>query len=82
MISDTIFFKHQGFISEKIFKPIMYLQPFLIAAPPLYLKAVRDMGFKTFDGFIDEGYDSLPTHERMEYLIESIRKVDNIKDKI
>jgi predicted patatin/cPLA2 family phospholipase len=43
---------------------------------------MRKIGYKTFDGFIDEGYDSLPTHERMEYLIESIRKVDNIKNKI
>ena len=46
------------------------------------LKMMRKIGYKTFDGFIDEGYDSLPTHERLEYLIESIRKVDNIENKI
>ena len=31
---------------------------------------------------MNEGYDTLPTHERLQYLIESIRKVVNIKDKI
>ena len=46
------------------------------------LNMMRKIGYKTFDGFIDEGYDTLPTHERLQYLIESIRKVVNIKDKI
>jgi hypothetical protein len=79
LISDTIFFKHQGFISEKIFKPIMYLQPFLIAAPPLYLKAVRDMGFKTFDGFIDESYDTeFDDMKRLSMVNAEINRICNI----
>lgn len=79
LISDTIFFKHQGFISEKIFKPIMYLQPFLIAAPPLYLKAVRDMGFKTFDGFIDESYDTeFDDMKRLSMVNAEIKRISNI----
>jgi hypothetical protein len=43
---------------------------------------MREIGYKTFDGFIDEGYDSLPTHERLKYIIESIKKVNQIKDKL
>jgi hypothetical protein len=79
LISDTIFFKKQGFISEKIFKPIMYFQPFLIAGPPNYLKAVREMGFKTFDGFIDESYDTeFDDMKRLEMIIDEIKRICNI----
>lgn len=78
LISDTIFFKRQGFISEKIFKPIMYLQPFLVVGPPHYLKEIRNMGFKTFDGFIDESYDEeLDDKIRLEKIIKEIIRISN-----
>lgn len=79
LISDTIFFKRNGFISEKIFKPIMYLQPFLIAGPPNYLKEIRDMGFKTFDGLIDESYDTENDDmKRLNMIIEEIKRLSSI----
>jgi hypothetical protein len=46
------------------------------------MEMMRKIGYKTFDGFIDEGFDILPTHERLQYIIESIRKVDKIDDKL
>jgi hypothetical protein len=70
------------FLSEKTFKLIACRHPFMFLGNKDSLKMMRKIGYKTFDGFIDEGYDSLPTHERLEYLIESIRKVDNIENKI
>jgi hypothetical protein len=79
LISDTIFFKNQGFISEKVFKPIMYLQPFLIAGPPRYLKEIRNMGFKTFNGFIDESYDEeLDDKIRLDKIINEIKRLCSI----
>lgn len=76
LISDTIFFKKQGFISEKIFKPIMYLQPFIIAGPPFYLRELRKMGFKTFNGFIDESYDEVVDDKiRLETIINEINRI-------
>lgn len=79
LISDTIFFKHQGFISEKVFKPIMYLQPFLIAGPSHYLMEIRNMGFKTFDGFIDESYDEEVDNKlRLEKVISELIRISNL----
>jgi hypothetical protein len=46
------------------------------------MEMMKKIGYKTFDGFIDEGYDHLPTHERLQYIIESIKKVDDIQDKL
>ena len=57
----------------------MYLQPFLIAGPPLYLKAIRDMGFKTFDGFIDERYDlEFDDTKRLQMINNEIERICNI----
>lgn len=70
------------FLSEKTFKVLACRHPYMIMGNKDSLNMMRKIGYKTFDGFIDEGYDTLPTHERLQYLIESIRKVVNIKDKI
>jgi hypothetical protein len=45
------------------------------------LKELRDMGYKTFEGFIDEQYDELPTFERYDAIVESIKKIIAIEDK-
>lgn len=47
------------FFSEKIFKPMMYMQPFVILGAPGSLKALHDMGYKTFSDIIDERYDDI-----------------------
>jgi hypothetical protein len=69
------------FLSEKTFKVIAVNHPFMIMGNKDSMAMMKSMGYKTFDGFIDESYDTLPTHERLQYIIESIRKVDNINDK-
>ena len=70
------------FLSEKTFKVIACNNPFIIMGNKDSMEMMRKIGYKTFDGFIDESYDELPAHERLQYITESIRKVDNIKDKI
>jgi len=70
------------FLSEKTFKVIACNHPFIIMGNKDSMRKMREIGYKTFDGFIDEGYDSLPTHERLKYIIESIKKVNQIKDKL
>ena len=70
------------FLSEKTFKVIACNHPFMITGNKDSMRMMRNLGYKTFDGLIDEGYDSLPTHERMQYIIESIKKVDNIQNKL
>jgi hypothetical protein len=70
------------FISEKTYKVIACRQPFIIMGNKDTLKKLRETGYKTFDGFIDESYDSLPTFERMEAIIESLKKIISIEDKL
>jgi hypothetical protein len=44
-------------LTEKVFKPIANFQPFLFLAYPGALKVLKNLGFRTFDNFIDESYD-------------------------
>lgn len=49
--------KHCRFLTEKTFRPIAYKHPFILVTLPNTLQLLRDMGYKTFDGVIDERYD-------------------------
>ena len=46
-------------LTEKVFKPIVNLQPFIFIAYKGALKQLRDLGFKTFSPYIDESYDDI-----------------------
>ena len=61
--SETFFFADDLlFLSEKTFKPLVYLQPFLLVGNAGSLQALRAMGFRTFGTIFDEGYDAIPDH--------------------
>lgn len=70
------------FLSEKIFKPIATRHPFMVMGNRWSIKKMKEIGYKTFDNLIDQTYDDLPTHERLLSLIESIKKIENIQDKL
>jgi hypothetical protein len=70
------------FLSEKLFKPIACRHPWMVMGNKDSLSMMKKMGYKTFSNFVNEDYDSLPTHERMLSIIESIKKVIDVKDKI
>ena len=84
VISDASFGDQDGtlFLSEKVYKPIACFHPFIIMGNKGSLKKLREMGYRTFDGFIDESYDELPTFERFDAIIEAIKKINAIEDKL
>lgn len=71
----------QMFFSEKIFKPMVYMQPFIILGQPNSLSTLHGMGYKTFASVIDEGYDSIQNDvKRMHAAINSAIKFFNRPD--
>jgi hypothetical protein len=70
------------FLSEKAFKPIACSHPFIFMGNKGSLAKLREIGYKTFDGFIDETYDTLPTWERMQAVTDSIKQIHRIENKI
>lgn len=67
------------FMSEKIFKPIISCQPFLILSSPFYLKKMKELGFKTFDKWWDESYDNIECGvTRLSEIYKVIIKINNM----
>jgi len=56
LVTET-FFGTNVFLSEKIFKPISNLQPFIVLGDYGTLAELKRLGFKTFAPLIDESYD-------------------------
>jgi hypothetical protein len=52
------------FFTEKTYKPIKYFQPFVMINGQYSLRHFRELGYQTFDGYIDERYDFEPDNER------------------
>jgi len=46
-----------SFFTEKITKPILARRLFLVSSGQHYLKNLRNLGFRTFHGIVDESYD-------------------------
>lgn len=44
--------------TEKIYKAILHKHPFIVFGVPNYLSKFKNRGYKTFDGIIDESYDT------------------------
>ena len=63
-------------LTEKIFKPIINFQPFIYVATKGSLQVLRDLGFKTFEPFIDESYDQeLNNDKRLFMAYEQIKRL-------
>ena len=76
IITETYFFNNIIHITEKTYKPIAFMQPFIMVAAPFSLKHIKDMGFKTFDEFWDESYDTEINHiERMNKIFNIIKLI-------
>jgi hypothetical protein len=64
------------FFSEKIFKPLVFMMPFILLGQPYSLKKLRDLGYKTFHPFVDESYDlEIDGQKRMNMAFEQIKKI-------
>ena len=51
-----------AFLTEKTFKPIKHGQMFFVVGPAGSLQILRDMGYRTFDGILDNSYDHDPNN--------------------
>lgn len=70
------------FLSEKTFKPIVYLQPFIIVSVPNFLPLLHNLGYKTFHPYIDESYDKeIDDCKRLMRIINELEKFSKMSDK-
>lgn len=79
IVSESSFVDKQIFYSEKITKPIIMMQPFILISSPYMLQNLRELGFKTFDGLFDESYDLIEdNYERLQFILNEIDRIANL----
>lgn len=59
LVTETCFFDKKLHLTEKIFKPIVSKQPFLLLGCANNLQYLKSYGFKTFNKWWDENYDAI-----------------------
>lgn len=76
IVSETSVSNKEIFMTEKIWKPIIAEQIFVVHGNYRYLKKLKEMGFKTFDTIFSENYDEEPD----EYIRR--RKIVNLLNEV
>lgn len=76
IVTETNFFTKEITLTEKAFKPIRFMHPFIFAGVPGTLKELRNIGFKTFNEFWNEDYDLIEDHyKRLEAIVEICKDI-------
>jgi len=78
VVTESVFDYPHVFVSEKLLRPLMFKKPFVLFGAPGTLKYLHSYGFKTFDNFWDENYDTetdpqlrfLKCCSIMQYIVE------------
>ena len=63
LVFETQFNNGFSLFTEKIAKPMLAYRLFIVVSGQYYLQNLRKLGFKTFDGIIDESYDLEPNNQ-------------------
>jgi hypothetical protein len=79
LVTETSFELNELFISEKIFKPIINYQPFIVFSSYGYLEKLKSYGFKTFGEFWDESYDNIENPDKRFFAL--MRLVNELNSK-
>jgi hypothetical protein len=79
LISETNDNNHEVFITEKLWKPIIAGQVFVVHGNYQYLKQLKNMGFKTFGQYFNESYDDEQNPDkRIDCIVSLCKELKNI----
>lgn len=79
VVTETRFASSMPNVSEKTLKPILVKRPFIMVGPVGTLAHLRELGFKTFSKWWDEGYDSITDHsKRLEMIYKIIESINDM----
>jgi hypothetical protein len=79
VVLETLFDDTRIYLTEKILRPIACGQPFILVSTPGSLEYLRNYGFQTFDGLIDENYDFIknPT-DRLQAVVDIMKNISSL----
>ena len=77
LCTETFFFENGvTFFTEKMLKPIIGLQPFIVMGSYKYLDNLKKLGFKTFENIFDESYDMI--EDPFDRILAILELIDEI----
>jgi hypothetical protein len=80
VVTETVFDYPYSFRTEKIWKPIAMAHPWIAVSNAGYYRDMRNIGFKTFNGLIDESFDQIEDSqtriERVAYTVKDLCSQD------
>lgn len=81
VVTETVFYSDKLHLTEKIFKPIVCKQPFILLGAPRNLAYLKSYGFKTFSDFWNEDYDLIEDHsERIAAVVKILEELSSLSD--
>ena len=73
LVTETVFEYPYSFRTEKIAKPLAIAHPFIVAGNQGYYRDLRNLGFRTFDGLVDESFDLIEDNaQRLERIAQEV----------
>ena len=81
VVTETCYWEGKLHLTEKIFKPIVARQPFVLLGCTFNLRYLRSYGFKTFDSWWDESYDVvIDPVARLQAVVRIVREISAMSD--
>lgn len=82
IVLETLFDDTRNHLTEKILRPIACGHPFMLAGPANSLEYLRSYGFETYQGLINEDYDSIfDPVKRLVAIVKEMQRISNLEEK-
>ena len=82
VVTETCFWETKKHLTEKIFKPIILKQPFILLGCANNLSYLKQYGFKTFDSWWDESYDQCQDPiQRINMVVDILENLSKLSNK-
>jgi len=79
VVTETCYWERKCHLTEKIFKPIILRQPFVLLGCAHNLEYLKNYGFKTFDRWWDESYDHIEDPvQRLKAVAEVVEYISSL----
>jgi hypothetical protein len=79
VVLETLFDDQRWHLTEKSLRPIACGKPFVLMATAGSLRYLRQYGFQTFDGLIDETYDTVKDPaDRLQAVIAEMKRISDL----
>ena len=77
VVCETYFKGKTFFPTEKIWRPIILKTPYIVQGPQWFLRNLKELGFRTFDCWWDEGYSEDPHNHSLLEIEQVLRYISS-----